>query len=206
MRALALMPGKTGSDDARTRQSRESGNLLSLAAPPKKIPAFAGMTGGRLFAMIVGMSLIVLPAAGPAFADECTGGAAGTVSVMATSLDFAEYDARTAGADVNTFTVTASCSGGGGGAVLPPLQLALSTGDGSYAQRRMEKGADTLDYQVFLNAGLTQIWGDGSGATAIASTGGGTASQNFAGYGAISPGQWVSAGSYADSLTVTVSY
>jgi len=152
------------------------------------------------------LTLVCLVAAGPAFADECTGGAAGTVSVTATSLDFADYDARTTGPDENTFTVTAACSGGSGGAVLPPLQVALSTGDGSYTQRYMAKGADTLNYQVFVNAGLTQVWGDGSGATSIASTGGGTASQNFSGYGAISPGQWVSAGSYSDLITVTVSY
>jgi spore coat protein U-like protein len=152
------------------------------------------------------LTLLCLLAAGRASADECTGGAAGTVSVTATNLDFADYDARTAGPDENTFTVTAACSGGSGGAVLPPLQLALSTGDGSFTQRHMEKGADTLNYQVFINAGLTQIWGDGSGATAIVTNAGGTASQNFAGYGAINPGQWVSAGNYTDNITVMVSY
>jgi spore coat protein U-like protein len=152
------------------------------------------------------LAFLLLYAAAPALADECTGGGAGTVSVTTTTLSFTDYNARDSAVDTASFTVTAACSGGSGGSVLPPLTVALAAGDGSYTQREMLQGAHVLDYQIFTNAGLTDVWGDGSGATSLPSTAGGAASQDFPGYGAIPPGQWVTAGSYADEITVTVSY
>jgi spore coat protein U-like protein len=109
-------------------------------------------------------------------------------------------------ADVVPFSVTLACVGGSGNSTLPESSVALSAGSGSYSDREMQQGNTRLAYQVFMNAGLSTVWGDGSGATSVMSSPGGTSSQEIIGYGVISPGQWVQPGIYSDTLTVTVSY
>jgi spore coat protein U-like protein len=154
----------------------------------------------------VALILACLLLATAARADECTGGDAGSLSVIATPLNFADYVAISGMADETSFTLTAECSGGLGTPVLPPFNVSLSPGNGSYTQRHMTKAADVLNYQIFSDAGMTTIWGDGSGGTSTVGSAGGAASQDFQGYGAIPAGQWVSPGSYEDVITVTVSY
>jgi hypothetical protein len=57
-----LLPVIMGFDPALRRHSRESGNLLSPGAPPKKIPAFAGMTLDRSLAKMVDVTFAEGPA------------------------------------------------------------------------------------------------------------------------------------------------
>ena len=75
------------------------------------------------------------------------------------------------------------------------------------ATRRMTSGANALTYRLYTDAGRTTIWGDGStGTAAVAGTGTGSA-QNFTIYGRVPSGQTsVRAGSYSDTVSVTITY
>jgi spore coat protein U-like protein len=155
----------------------------------------------RALALIIVFCL----AAPAAWAAECAG-ADGSVTVSVTPLRFNDYFASDPAADMGNFTVTAACAGGTDSPVLPPLSVALSSGLGGYDGRIMANGATTMSYQIYTDDTLINVWGDGSGGTALVSTGGGTAAQTFTGYGEIFGGQWVTVGSYVDSIAVTVSY
>jgi spore coat protein U domain-containing protein, fimbrial subunit CupE1/2/3/6 len=95
----------------------------------------------------------------------------------------------------------------------------LSTGgSGSYTPRRMASGANTLQYNLYLDAARTNIFGDGSGGTQAATcitgiTAYGCIGSNPSGqgrratlpfYGRIPAGQDVEAGLYSDTIQVIV--
>ena len=95
----------------------------------------------------------------------------------------------------------------------------LSTGvAGSYAARQMASGANRLQYNLYLNAARTTVFGDGSGSTQTATcitgvTAFGCTGSNPGGqgrrarlpfYGRIPAGQDVAAGPYSDTIQVTI--
>ena len=77
----------------------------------------------------------------------------------------------------------------------------------TFISRRLTSGANLLNYNLYTTAGRTIVWGDGTGATAtLAGTGTGTV-QSISVYGRVGSGQTtVPAGSYADTIAVTVTY
>ncbi len=86
---------------------------------------------------------------------------------------------------------------------------ALSTGSsGSFATRTMKNGTSTLQYNLYTTLQNATVWGDASGSTAIISN----TPANFSAttthtiYGLIPPGQDVSAGNYADSVIITITF
>ncbi|RZT93604.1 spore coat protein U domain-containing protein [Rivibacter subsaxonicus] len=94
---------------------------------------------------------------------------------------------------------------------------ALSTGAGTFAQRRLTKAPDTLNYNLYLTtvpAVLnTSVWGDGTGGTVTASGAITWPILDFAARtvthivaGAIAGGAYPSAGLYQDTITVTLTY
>jgi spore coat protein U-like protein len=78
----------------------------------------------------------------------------------------------------------------------------LSAGSsGSAAQRTLISGVDTLDYNLYTDAGRAQIWGDlftGGGIQVVQS-----GKSSLSVYGRIPQGQNVAAGTYTDTVTVT---
>jgi spore coat protein U-like protein len=90
---------------------------------------------------------------------------------------------------------------------------------GSFSPRKLASGANLLNYNLYTTSARTTIWGNGSGGT---STVGGsftlgnctllllcsdeTESRNHTAYGRIPASQNVPAGSYSDTITVTVNY
>lgn len=99
-------------------------------------------------------------------------GAAATCSVGVGNLSFGAYTgART---PANT-TMTITCTLTGGLVDTVAYSAALSTGAGSYTQRiltHVGPPADTLPYNLYLGSVPailnTSVWGDGSGATVVA--------------------------------------
>jgi spore coat protein U-like protein len=71
----------------------------------------------------------------------------------------------------------------------------------------MTAGANLLNYNIYTTTGRTTVWGDGTAGTAtLAGTGTGAA-QAVTVYGRVNSGQTsVPAGSYADTVAVTVTY
>lgn len=92
-----------------------------------------------------------------------------------------------------------------------PWSAAADVGGGSaasFAARAMSDGAgNELAYNLYTDIARSTVWGDDSGATdLLAATGTGVA-QNLSVFGRVPGGQTsVPAGSYSDTVNVTVSY
>lgn len=128
---------------------------------------------------------------------------AGTCRVSVTrAVNFGNYNPLSATPDTARGRISVACHGKG------RLSIALSTGSsGSYTPRSMQDSAgDVLDYNLYTKASLTVIWGNGTEGT-------GTVSRRFHNntkrariHGQIPAGQNVPAGSYSDTITVTVTF
>jgi spore coat protein U-like protein len=131
----------------------------------------------------------------------------GGIALSSTSLSFGNYMPAAVTPLSSTFVITARCSGGLVGGTLPPYTIALNAGSGSFTQRMMKDGTAVLKYQIYTSAALSAVWGDGTGTTSTVAAGNDSATTDtITGYGVVTPGQFVLAGSYTDTITITVTY
>ncbi|RDE07131.1 spore coat U domain-containing protein [Sphingomonas aracearum] len=90
-----------------------------------------------------------------------------------------------------------------------PYNIGLNAGAGTGATvdaRRMTSGAGaTVTYQLFRDAARTQIWGNTAGTNTLAGTGNG-AVQTVQVYGLVPAQTTPAAGSYTDTVQVTVTF
>lgn len=125
--------------------------------------------------------------------------------VATTAVAFGNVDV-TAGANVDgTGTFSVNCTSGTAWAA--SANAGSGTG-ATLATRKMANGANLLNYALYTDTGRTSIWGDGVGGTSatVSGTGSGSAQANTI-YGRVASGQnSLPAGSYADTVTVTVTY
>lgn len=147
------------------------------------------MTARRRWVLRAAGGLMLVLAA-PAAALVCTATAQGVA--------FGPYDTLSASSTDGVGNVQVAC--------LSPTSftVSLSAGNGSYAQRVMSGGADQLEYNLYIDAARTSVWGDGLGATGNLSATGLIVDLPI--YGRIPAQQNVTANAYADSITVTVIY
>ena len=155
--------------------------------------------------------LLAAAAAQPAFAatDTATMGVSATVTancnVSTTALSFGNVDV-TSGSNVDgTSTIDVTCTNGTGWTAT--ADAGAGTG-ATLTTRKMANGAELLNYVLYTDSARTTIWGDGVGGTTATLTGTGTGSaQQSTIYGQVPSGQTsLPAGSYADTVTVTVTY
>ncbi len=144
----------------------------------------------------------------------CVGMASGcdtwaTCNVSTVPVNFGLYNPLSGLPVVATGTVTLTCT------VLVGLfeswTVALSSGNsGNYSARQMANGASNLSYNLYTSAAYTNVWGDGSGSTSRVSGGAllsiGTTSTDYIVYGRIPAGQDAAAGSFNDTIVVTLNY
>ena len=88
--------------------------------------------------------------------------------------------------------------------VLDTYSVSLSTGAGSYAQRKMNSGVYTLNYNIYVDAGRTLVWGDGSGGTNLINGSG--LFTSFSAYGRVTAQQNARVGNYNDNLITTITF
>jgi spore coat protein U-like protein len=133
---------------------------------------------------------------------QVTATVAGTCTLSTTTLAFGTYSPSGA-ALAGSSTVVATCTN------TTPYTLSFNAGTTSGAtisQRLMANGAATLKYNLYTSAADTTVLGDGtSGSSTITGTGNGAA-QTSTIYGLIPTGQYVTIGSYSDTITATISY
>jgi len=123
-------------------------------------------------------------------------------NVVANDLDFGAYDPVSGSpADAST-TLELTCTNGA--AYVVSLDEGLGAG-ASIAARLMTNGGDTLSYALYQDAGRTQVWGETNGVDNVAGAGTGVL-QTLTVYGRAPTAQTAPAGSYADTVTVTVAY
>jgi spore coat protein U-like protein len=89
-----------------------------------------------------------------------------------------------------------------------PYTVGLSAGAGSGAtvsSRLMTNGSATIPYTIYQDSGHSQVWGVTSGVNTQAGTGTGSV-QTYTAYGQVSPVSNPVAGSYSDTVSVTITY
>jgi spore coat protein U-like protein len=89
--------------------------------------------------------------------------------------------------------------------------IAIDAGSsGAYSERQMRSGTHQLGYNLFTDASRTVVWGNGSGGTATVSPTGTVSAgvRQFSApvYGRIPARQNAAAGSYGDTLMVTITF
>ena len=138
--------------------------------------------------------------------------AACTVSTM--PVNFGSYDMFSPAPLDSTGSITIDCS------IPPPppnppvdvqITIGQSPGSGSFIPRSMRNfpRPDLLNYNLYTNSSRTLVWGDGTGGTSIITIN--KVNKNAPPlvtmvYGRIPTGQDVSAGSYSDTLVVTITW
>jgi spore coat protein U-like protein len=118
--------------------------------------------------------------------------------VSANALAFGNY---TGAVNNATSTVTVTCTNTTTYTV--GLDAGLATG-ATVTSRKMQNGVNLLPYALYSDSGRTTNWGNTSPSW-VSGTGNGSA-QALTVYGQIAAAQYVTPGSYADTISVTVTY
>jgi spore coat protein U-like protein len=125
--------------------------------------------------------------------------------VSATTVAFGTYLVGTGSSASGTVTVACSSDAHD----LPSFTVALSKGlYGSFNPRQMGAGTYRLNFDLYTNSSHTLIWGDGTGGSVTESYGSSAkvGHISFTAYGLVPASQSATPGSYADTITVTVTY
>jgi spore coat protein U-like protein len=153
------------------------------------------MRPGAVARVVLGAALIV------------AGGAArleAACTISSTGVSFGVYDVFSAAPTDSTGAVIYDCD--------PPdrnIRITLSTGsNGTFVPRALTNGSDELAYNLFDDAALTSIWGDGTGGSNFYFIKNPHPQKPVALtiYGRIPPLQDVATGSYTDSIIVSVDF
>jgi spore coat protein U-like protein len=149
-------------------------------------------------------SLVSLGVLGTAlFLGEGSTKAQATCTISTTSVAFGIYDVFTTTDLASTGSVTYYCRH-------RPANITVWLGKGLYGltnnPRQMASGTNRLNYNLFLDANHTQIWGDPSPYRYGPITPPNRTYVTLTVYGLIPAGQDVPAGTYTDSATVTINF
>jgi spore coat protein U-like protein len=118
-------------------------------------------------------------------------------SVNTLSVLFGTYD-HLSGANVDAVgNVSVTCT------TAESYSIALSAGNGSFAARQLQSGGGLLYYNLYSNVLRSSVWGDGSAGTALVN---GSTTGSYSVYGRIPGRQNVAAGTYGDTITVTLTF
>lgn len=140
-------------------------------------------------ALRVATSCIGLAAASPAWSAIC--------NVQSNGVAFGAYDALSPGPLDGAGSVRVDCD------TETSFTVALGTGSGSQEQRTMTDGQSILLYNLYTEGSRSIVWGDGAGTDLVSATGTGV---DLTVFGRIPGRQNIPAGTYVDTITVTISY
>lgn len=134
-----------------------------------------------------------------------TDGCSVDVASTANDLDFGTYSLLDATIDASSSNViSVTCTSGATYDI--GLDAGLNAGSpGDTTTRRMNNGSNYVAYDLFQAANGTTHWGDTVGSDTLHDTGSGTA-QTYTVYGRVLAQTTPPAGTYNDTVTVTVTY
>jgi spore coat protein U-like protein len=123
-------------------------------------------------------------------------------SISTSGVAFGTYDVFSPSPRTSTGTITYSCSLG----LLIRVELA-SGSSGTFVNRTLRNGVDSLLYNLYTDSGYATVWGNGSGGTGVYSSfvvlG---PPVNVPVYGRVPAAQNVSSGSYSDTVIATIQF
>lgn len=150
--------------------------------------------------MIIGLSMMtMLFLPWPALASNC--------SISTVGVIFGNYNVFSPTGLTSNGSITYNCNG-----VVPLLDrvtIDLSQGSaGTYASRTVLRGTEALNYNLHLDAAMTQIWGNGTGGSQRYGPTTPPNNQNvtITIFGRIPAGQDVSVGNYMDTIVATINF
>jgi len=123
--------------------------------------------------------------------------------VTSNSLAFGNYNPTSASPTDATSTFDVLCTAG------TSYSVGLNAGTKAGATvttRQMSSGGNVLSYSLYSDSSRTTNWGNTPGTDTPSPTTAGVLPSTFTVYGRIPAQQNVQAGSYADTVTITVSY
>ena len=123
---------------------------------------------------------------------------AATCTVSASGLVFGTYDPLLNQNVDSVASIAVNCD------QAVAYSVALSPGNGSYGARAMISGNHQLLYNLYVDATLTSVWGDGSGQSATVNANQATATHTV--YGRVPAGQNAHVGVYSDTIVVTLTF
>lgn len=139
-----------------------------------------------------------------AWADAATAAPPGTIcSVSTTGIAFGVYDVFAPAPLASTGTITISCDNNANATI--SISASGVSGIFQPRQMRLAAGTDLMNYNIYTDAGYATVWGDGTaGTVTVAAKPKKNAPLNVTVFGSVPPLQNLSAGSYADTVTVTI--
>lgn len=160
----------------------------------------------KLLSTAAALLLLALPQTASALCIGCS------CNVSTTAVAFGTYNPLSASPLDAAGNVHVSCTTTLG--LLVNLTISMNKGSysSSFSPRQMASGANRLNYDLYTSSARTTIWGDGSGGTQTVTDSLtlsllGAVTWDHVIYGRIPAGQTtVPPGSYADSVTVTLTY
>jgi spore coat protein U-like protein len=148
------------------------------------------------------VSILVLAAAGTLCGADAARGAI-SCTITAVGVSFGTYNVFSASPLDSTGSVSYVCVGI---KASNTITIDLSRGGASTFARRMLKGAETLSYNLYLDAGRATVWGDGTTGTSHYGPVQPALSDTLTIFGRIPAGQDASAGAYSDTVIVTINF
>jgi spore coat protein U-like protein len=142
------------------------------------------------------VALMLVLVASTAESAQCT--------VSTSSVNFGAYNVFDTLPNDSTGTIILSCNGGAKNVAITISRGAAAT----FASRFMNKVAELLLYNLYLDASRSVIWGDGAGGSQMEIVADPPNNKDvpLTIFARIPAGQDVSAGSYSDSVSVTIQY
>lgn len=134
---------------------------------------------------------------------DVTATVADTCSISASNLAFGAYDPGAG--DLNgTTTIVATCTED------TTYNIGLDTGDNGASATTTTRAMDDsltnyLDYELYQDSSRTTVWGETVGTDTVSQTSAG-GDESHTVYGQIPGSQFVPAGSYSDTINVTITY
>jgi spore coat protein U-like protein len=145
--------------------------------------------------------LLALPLSAQALLSTCT--------VATTGITFPAYASPGSANSDSTGDVAVTCTAtllAGTGS----YTIAISTGSGAFTNRTLISGTHFLNYNLYTDSARSIVWGDGTGGTQTVSdsylillT---PTTRHYTAYGRVPGSQNKPAGTYTDTVTVTVTY
>jgi len=134
------------------------------------------------------------------FAVQATVTATCTIN-SASTLNFGSVGVLASNVDQSS-TIQVTCTN------TTPYNIGLDAGTGSgatVAVRKLSSGGATINYSLYTSNAYSTVWGTTVGTDTQTGTGNGSA-QSYTVFGRIPPQTSPAPGSYADTITVTVTY